>query len=109
MEQDVVPVPGMTISIRSRRDVVIVDPERFLAAARQALHELDPDLNAEETAAAITDVYDAVHALLDTEVASSRPMSSTLRPSKSATGRRGPEYASLTGPMGYRRPAGSST
>jgi hypothetical protein len=55
----------MTVSVRSRRDVVIVDPERFLAAARQALREADADLTEEQAAAAIIDVYDAVHALLD--------------------------------------------
>ncbi|GIF74551.1 hypothetical protein [Asanoa siamensis] len=52
MTDAVVPRAGMTISIRSRRDVVVVDPDRFLAAARQAA----PD---------VSDVYDAVHALLD--------------------------------------------
>ncbi|WP_144124235.1 hypothetical protein [Catellatospora sichuanensis] len=55
----------MTVSVRSRRDVVIVDPERFLAAARQALREAEPELTEEQAAAAIVDVYDAVHALLD--------------------------------------------
>ena len=28
------PRPGMTISVRTRHDVVVMDPERFLAAAR---------------------------------------------------------------------------
>jgi hypothetical protein len=56
---------GMTISVRSRRDVVVVDPERFVAAARQALRDLDPALSEAEAAAAVTDVCDAVHALLD--------------------------------------------
>lgn len=59
------PVSGMTISIRSRRDVVVVDPAKLLAAARQALRDLRPDLTDAEAAAAIGDVYDAVHALLD--------------------------------------------
>jgi hypothetical protein len=63
--QPVEPRAGMTISVRSRRDVVIVEPERFLAAARQALRELDADLTEERAAAAIIDVHDAVHALLD--------------------------------------------
>jgi hypothetical protein len=44
----------MTISIRTRRDVIVVDPERFLAAARAAAHGQE-----------ITGVHDAVHALLD--------------------------------------------
>ena len=34
----------MTISVLTRRDVVVVDPERFVAAARQALRDLDPEL-----------------------------------------------------------------
>ena len=56
---------GMTISVRTRRDVVVVDPQRFVAAARQALRDLDPDLTEAEAAEAVVDVYDAVHALLD--------------------------------------------
>jgi hypothetical protein len=54
----------MTISIRTRRDVVIVDPERFLASAREAFRELNglPDDAAVEE---ISDVHDAVHVLLD--------------------------------------------
>ncbi|WP_433213386.1 hypothetical protein ACQP00_01890 [Dactylosporangium sp. CS-047395] len=48
--------PGMVISIRTRRDVVVVDPERFLAAARAAAAAHD---------GAVEDAYDAVHALLD--------------------------------------------
>ncbi|HEX6683162.1 MAG TPA: hypothetical protein VF062_10220 [Candidatus Limnocylindrales bacterium] len=56
---------GMTISVRTRRDVVIVDPERFLAAARQAVRDLDPTLSEEQAAGSIHDLLDAVHALLD--------------------------------------------
>jgi hypothetical protein len=55
----------MTISIRTRRDVVVVDPDRFLTAARQALRDRDPGLTDAEAADAVADVYDAVHALLD--------------------------------------------
>jgi hypothetical protein len=47
---------GMTISVWTRRDVVVVDPARFVAAAREALGNLEAE---------ITDVYGAVHALLD--------------------------------------------
>ncbi|MBW6435745.1 hypothetical protein KZ829_18545 [Actinoplanes hulinensis] len=65
MTEGVPPRAGMTISVRSRRDVVVVDPDRFLAAARQALRDSDPDLSEAEAQAAITDVYDAAHALLD--------------------------------------------
>ncbi|MCI4066167.1 hypothetical protein MRQ36_27910 [Micromonospora sp. R77] len=59
------PKAGMTISIRTRRDVVVVHPERFLAAARQALRDRDPDLTDAEVADMVADVHDAVHALLD--------------------------------------------
>ncbi|WP_447003417.1 hypothetical protein ACRAKI_27640 [Saccharothrix isguenensis] len=36
------PVAGMTTSIRTRCDLVVVDPDRFLAAARTACRELHP-------------------------------------------------------------------
>ncbi|MGI5233693.1 hypothetical protein [Actinoallomurus sp. CA-142502] len=64
MDEQRVPAAGMTISIRTRRDVVIVDPERFLASAREAFRELNglPEDSAVEE---ISDVFDAVHALLD--------------------------------------------
>ncbi|TQJ23708.1 hypothetical protein FBZ33_4019 [Micromonospora sp. A202] len=55
----------MVISIRTRRDVVVVDPDRFMAAARQALCDRNPGLTDAEAAEAVTDVYDAVHTLLD--------------------------------------------
>ncbi|WP_336206618.1 hypothetical protein [Nonomuraea sp. LPB2021202275-12-8] len=55
----------MTISVRTRRDVVIVDPERFLAAARGAYLELYPDATEESAAENVLDVHDAVHVLLD--------------------------------------------
>jgi hypothetical protein len=65
MTDAVVPTAGMTISIRSRRDVVVVDPDHFMAAARRALCDLDPNLTEAQAAEAIGDVYDAAHALLD--------------------------------------------
>ncbi|MGO1054860.1 hypothetical protein [Crossiella sp. CA198] len=65
MQERPAPVAGMTISIRSRRDVVIMDPERFLAAARQACRELHPEATEAQLDAATTDVYDAVQLLLD--------------------------------------------
>jgi hypothetical protein len=54
----------MTISIRTRRDVVIVDPERFLASAREAFRELN-QLPGDAPVEEICDVYAAVHFLLD--------------------------------------------
>ncbi|MBC6467490.1 hypothetical protein [Actinomadura alba] len=65
MADAVVATAGMTISVRTRRDVVIVDPDRFLTAARQALRDLNPELTEAQAADALTDVTDAVHALLD--------------------------------------------
>ncbi|MEV4539281.1 hypothetical protein AB0J82_36460 [Asanoa sp. NPDC049518] len=65
MTGSVGPKAGMTISIRTRRDVVVVDPDRLLSAARQALRDRDPGLTVAEAAQAVVDVYDAVHALLD--------------------------------------------
>ena len=59
------PREGMTISLRLRRDLVVVDLGRFLAAARSAYHDLNPDLHEAEVAEAIGDVHDAVRALLD--------------------------------------------
>ncbi|MFI0357086.1 hypothetical protein [Actinomadura sp. 9N407] len=56
---------GMTVSVRSRHDVVVVDPDRFLAAARQAFRELNPEVTEDEAARTIVDLYDAAHALLE--------------------------------------------
>lgn len=55
----------MTISVRMRQDVVVVDPERFIAAARAALRETDPEMTEERAAEFICDVHDAVWALMD--------------------------------------------
>ncbi len=55
----------MTISIRTRRDVVVVDPGRFMTTARQALREQNPAMTDAEATEAVTDVYDAMRALLD--------------------------------------------
>ncbi|GAB1824170.1 hypothetical protein HerbRD11066_73340 [Herbidospora sp. RD11066] len=53
----------MTISVRTRRDVVVVDPERFMAAARAAFRELHPDNDDED--AHLADLYDVVGTMLD--------------------------------------------
>jgi hypothetical protein len=55
----------MTISVRTRQDVVIVDPERFIAAARAAYREADPEATEERAVEVVRDVYDAVWALMD--------------------------------------------
>jgi len=65
MTDAVAPKAGLMISVRTRRDVVVVDPDRFLTAARQALRDSNPGLSDAEAAEAVADVYDAVHALLD--------------------------------------------
>lgn len=59
-----IPTAGMTISVRTRQDVVIVDPERFVASARAAYREAFPEITG-QAAEEIRDVYDAVWALLD--------------------------------------------
>jgi hypothetical protein len=55
----------MTISVRTRQDVVVVDPERFLAAARAAYRESCPGATEQSAAEAVQNVTDAVFALLD--------------------------------------------
>jgi hypothetical protein len=72
---DTVPYPGMVISVLTRQDVVIMDPQRFLAAAREACRTEDPDLTEDEVIQAVADVYDAVQALVDRygSVASEHP------------------------------------
>lgn len=59
------PAAGMTLSVRMRRDVVIVDPDRFLAAARAAFRELHPDASEAAATEAVGDVHDAMFALLE--------------------------------------------
>ncbi len=55
----------MTISVRTRRDVVVVDPARLMAAARAAYRDLHPGVSEEVAADNVADVYDAVGILLD--------------------------------------------
>jgi hypothetical protein len=56
---------GMVISVRTREDVVVTDPVRFVNAARRAYLAQNPDASTQEAAAAVADVYDAVDALVD--------------------------------------------
>ncbi|MGP3964398.1 hypothetical protein ACTWPT_51405 [Nonomuraea sp. 3N208] len=65
MDEQTAPTAGMTISVRTRRDVVIVDPERFLASARAAYRDLYPEASEECAAENVRDLYDAVHILLN--------------------------------------------
>ncbi|RAJ34629.1 hypothetical protein K353_05275 [Kitasatospora sp. SolWspMP-SS2h] len=70
----------MTISVRTRQDVVVVDPERFLASARAAYRETSPEITEERAAEDIRDVHDAVWALLDRfgRLAADAPASAAL-------------------------------
>jgi hypothetical protein len=54
----------MIISVLTRQDVIVQDPQRFLAAARRAYRVQDPAVTEEQAARAVTDVYDAVDALI---------------------------------------------
>jgi hypothetical protein len=65
VDEMTIPVSGMTISVRSRRDVVIVDPDQFLAAARRAYRDVHPDVSEEGAAESIVDAVDATYALLE--------------------------------------------
>lgn len=51
--------------MRTRQDVVVVDPDRFLAAAREAFLELYPEIPEADVAEHVRDVPDAVFALLE--------------------------------------------
>jgi hypothetical protein len=50
---------------RSRNDFVVTDPGRFLAAADGAVQDLDPGPEPGTRRSGVTDVYDAVFALLE--------------------------------------------
>src|SRR5690348_1489501 len=59
------PHQGMIISVLTRRDVVVMDPDRFMAAARRAFQAENPEIAEADIAAHVADVYDAVNALMD--------------------------------------------
>ncbi|MFI6154379.1 hypothetical protein ACIBCA_17040 [Kitasatospora sp. NPDC051170] len=65
MDELELPAEGMTISVWHRQDVVVVDPERFMAAARAAFRQLHPDVPEQAVAEHVADVHDAAFALLD--------------------------------------------
>lgn len=69
MSDEVAPAPGLVISIRVRRDLVVVDPDRFSAAARAAYRELNPDAGDAAAAKTVADVTDTVHTLLERALA----------------------------------------
>src|SRR4051794_21147724 len=59
------PRPGMIISVLTRQDVVVMDPGRFMGAARRAFRAENPEVSEAEAGAHVGDVYDAVNALMD--------------------------------------------
>lgn len=69
MPDDALATAGMTISLRIRRDLVIVDPGRFFAAARDAYRAAHPGATDAEVAEQVADVSDAIHALIDRQPA----------------------------------------
>ncbi|MCY1143999.1 hypothetical protein OWR29_38900 [Actinoplanes sp. Pm04-4] len=48
-----------------RQDAIIVDPDRFIAAARRAYLANNPQACAQEARQAVTDVRDAAYALIE--------------------------------------------
>ncbi|GAA2211360.1 hypothetical protein GCM10009850_068190 [Nonomuraea monospora] len=82
MDERIAPVQGMKISVRTRRDVVIVDLERFLATARAAYREQDPAASEEDAAEFVADVHDAIWLLLDRdgELAHGEPQTRAEQP-----------------------------
>jgi hypothetical protein len=74
-DEQALPCAGMVISVVVREDVVVMDPDRFLAAARRAYREENPDADEQDAAQAVADVYDAAYALRDRygSVASEHP------------------------------------
>jgi hypothetical protein len=58
-------VDGMRIAVRFRRDFVVTDAERLLAAARGAFIELNPGATDDDAVAAVTCAADAVYTVLE--------------------------------------------
>ncbi|WP_155388316.1 hypothetical protein [Catellatospora paridis] len=56
---------GMNISVRLRRDFVVTDAARLLAAARRVYLELNPTATTEDAEAAVVDAADAVFTILE--------------------------------------------
>ena len=56
---------GMRIAVRIRRDFVVTDAERFLAAARRAYAQANPPATDADAAAMVTGAADAVFAFLE--------------------------------------------
>lgn len=56
---------GMRIAVRLRRDFVVTDAERLLAAARRAYVRLAPGATEQDAAQEVTSAADAVFTLLE--------------------------------------------
>jgi hypothetical protein len=55
----------MNLSIRLRRDFIVADADRLLAAARRAFHELNPGTSTEQAFEMVTSAADALFVLLE--------------------------------------------
>ena len=55
----------MRLSLRLRRDFTVTDPERLLAAARDAYGELNPGVDVGQAEAMVTSAADALFAILE--------------------------------------------
>ena len=80
MTDAVAPKAGMTISIRTRRDVVVVDPDRFLAAARQALRDRNSGLTEADAAEAAWRAALAAEVNRQLDLAAGKPADDLSRP-----------------------------
>ena len=58
-------VAGMRLSLRLRRDFVITDPDRLLAAARDVYRELTPGADVGQAQATVTGAADALFVILE--------------------------------------------
>jgi hypothetical protein len=100
----------MTISVRMRRDVVVADPQRFLAAARRAYRDLHPEVDEAEAAGLIVDAVDAAYALLE-RFGHLEPDDPRAAARRAPTVHHTPEHtgrAPVDGPPDPRRPDGLS-
>jgi hypothetical protein len=58
-------IDGMRISVRFRRDFLVIDAAKVLAAGRRAFLDLNPTASEEDAEEHVTCAADAVFALLD--------------------------------------------
>ena len=58
-------VAGIRLSLRLRQDFTVTDPDRLLAAARDAYRELNPDADIADAEVMVTGAADALFTLLE--------------------------------------------